>query len=546
MKKIFKLIQSLDLEAYIYITLLGLKEEKEKKYSAEECDKKSIYLFKDANDFKNYFKENGIVEINEEILKQCIMYKTCKGTIIASKALCDYIIRTYFSQNKKEQKVPENENIESKYLKILEILIKKIRTQLNLLQQDKKQFNENSKKTQNKPFSSEIVKEALKRALKHSTNIKIDANEGNVISDIILSDLLKEIDRLETQYQSLLNQLLIISTLLAKQSLFINKFLKFIYDEYEQPEENINHETNEFLASKISEANDKELISNLGRLIARLEKLNKEKWKIKAKKIGRFIYSIKDFLDEEEKELLKYYNEDGTYTGYGNVEKLEQILNSAINKVLNLDAPEIESDISNYLKRRKTELIEIIKKTYPKPKEEIKPTTSEIKFHDEYPKCMDRKTARNKLQKYYDLDTDAFLKIPEDPEEMYTIINQCGFKEEITSALLEQFESFLEEQQYKLQYAYLSDDDFSIFITAIYIAKHKLDTEIEAIVNEIEEFNTLAQEENQEENQEEYKNFVRQTIEEKLKPIFEKLKEIVEKHKKSKTPIKLGNLIRKR
>jgi thiamine monophosphate kinase len=136
--------------------------------------------------------------------------------------------------------------------------------------------------------------------------------------------------------------------------------------------------------------------------------------------------------------------------------------------------------------------------------------------------------------------------MPEHPEEMYTIINQCGFKEEITSALLEQFESLLEEQQYKLQYAYLSDEEFSIFITAFYIAKHKLDAEIEAIVKEIEEFNTLAQEENQEEYKEECKDFVRETIKNNLKPKFEELKEIVEKHKKSKTPIKLGNLIRKR
>lgn len=89
-------IKNLDIRAKLFINLLHLKVEEEKKYSHEECELDIVYVFNNYDEFKCYFIENGIDdEIDNKILDLCIMMTTRRGIIIAMKRLCDDLIRKY-------------------------------------------------------------------------------------------------------------------------------------------------------------------------------------------------------------------------------------------------------------------------------------------------------------------------------------------------------------------------------------------------------------------------------------------------------------------
>ena len=87
--------KKIDIEAKLFIYLLKLKEEKNKKYSFEECKVNVAYVFDNYNEFKSYFQLNGFPDINKDLLELCRMKTTKKGTIIALKKLCDYTIRQH-------------------------------------------------------------------------------------------------------------------------------------------------------------------------------------------------------------------------------------------------------------------------------------------------------------------------------------------------------------------------------------------------------------------------------------------------------------------
>lgn len=89
----------MDIEAKMFMYLLHLKEEKNKEYSVEECEKNIAYLFDDYCEFKNYFLQNGFTDIRDDLLDLCIMKTTKKGTIISLKGLCDYTIRQHNTLN---------------------------------------------------------------------------------------------------------------------------------------------------------------------------------------------------------------------------------------------------------------------------------------------------------------------------------------------------------------------------------------------------------------------------------------------------------------
>ncbi len=67
---------SVDIEAKLYMFILNLKEEKNKKYSIDDCDEHIVYLFDNYEELKSYFIKNGISDINSEVLDLCIMKKT--------------------------------------------------------------------------------------------------------------------------------------------------------------------------------------------------------------------------------------------------------------------------------------------------------------------------------------------------------------------------------------------------------------------------------------------------------------------------------------
>ncbi len=87
--------KKIDIEAKLFIALLRLKEEKNKKYSTGECEKNIVYLFDNYDEFKAYFELNGFTNISEDLLEICRMKTTKKGTIVALKGLCDYTIKKH-------------------------------------------------------------------------------------------------------------------------------------------------------------------------------------------------------------------------------------------------------------------------------------------------------------------------------------------------------------------------------------------------------------------------------------------------------------------
>jgi len=87
--------RKIDIEAKLFIALLHLKEEKNKKYSIEECERNVAYVFENFEEFKTYFELNGFADISDDLLETCRMKTTKKGTIIALKGLCDYAIRKH-------------------------------------------------------------------------------------------------------------------------------------------------------------------------------------------------------------------------------------------------------------------------------------------------------------------------------------------------------------------------------------------------------------------------------------------------------------------
>lgn len=91
-----------DMDAKLYMFILNLKEEKNKKYNEKGCETNIVYVFEDENDFKSYFTDNGIYDISDKVLDTCKMKTTKKGTIIALKGICDNTIK----RHKKEKITP--------------------------------------------------------------------------------------------------------------------------------------------------------------------------------------------------------------------------------------------------------------------------------------------------------------------------------------------------------------------------------------------------------------------------------------------------------
>ena len=87
--------KKIDIEAIVFMRMLGLVEEKNKEYSSVECPQNIAYIFDNTDDFKNYFISNSVENIGEDILALCKMRTTKKGSIIALKGLCDRTIYYY-------------------------------------------------------------------------------------------------------------------------------------------------------------------------------------------------------------------------------------------------------------------------------------------------------------------------------------------------------------------------------------------------------------------------------------------------------------------
>lgn len=82
----------LDMKTKLTLLLFNLKVDNNYEYSIEECNKKDIYIFNNYNEFEKYFEENGVFNINRDLLKLCILKKTKTGKILALKQLCNHTI----------------------------------------------------------------------------------------------------------------------------------------------------------------------------------------------------------------------------------------------------------------------------------------------------------------------------------------------------------------------------------------------------------------------------------------------------------------------
>ena len=94
-KTLYQNEKKTDIEAKLFMLILHLKEELQKVYSPEECNKNIAYVFNNYNEFKSYFLLNGFIDISDDLLELCRMKTTKKGKIIALKGLCDYAIRKH-------------------------------------------------------------------------------------------------------------------------------------------------------------------------------------------------------------------------------------------------------------------------------------------------------------------------------------------------------------------------------------------------------------------------------------------------------------------
>lgn len=105
----------IDLETKAYMFILGMKEERKREYTDfSETSLKSAYVFKNNEDFKNYFVNNGAVDISDEILDLCKLKTTNKGSIVAMKKLCDRTICSYVEPDKVMQEQIEEVKVYQK------------------------------------------------------------------------------------------------------------------------------------------------------------------------------------------------------------------------------------------------------------------------------------------------------------------------------------------------------------------------------------------------------------------------------------------------
>ncbi len=87
-----------DLEVPFCLFQNGFKEEKNKVLSEiDRSDLVTAYVFKDKQEMENYFKTNGVINLDdlEILVKICSIEETKKGSIVSLKSLCDYTITQY-------------------------------------------------------------------------------------------------------------------------------------------------------------------------------------------------------------------------------------------------------------------------------------------------------------------------------------------------------------------------------------------------------------------------------------------------------------------
>ena len=89
------------------LSIMGLVEDKEKNCTKEAEKNNMAYVFKNLEEFNNYFIEHGVIN-NIGLATSALITIFPDGTVVAFKVLCDYIIDKINSINKKEKVMIKN------------------------------------------------------------------------------------------------------------------------------------------------------------------------------------------------------------------------------------------------------------------------------------------------------------------------------------------------------------------------------------------------------------------------------------------------------
>ena len=70
------------------------------RYTLEDWDKNTVYIFENYDKFKEYFVTYRAKDISESILRECIFATFNDGRVIAFEGKCDYLITKYIPYRK--------------------------------------------------------------------------------------------------------------------------------------------------------------------------------------------------------------------------------------------------------------------------------------------------------------------------------------------------------------------------------------------------------------------------------------------------------------
>ena len=87
------------------LKIMGLVEAEEKRYSMEEIPANTAYIFKNIEEFNNYFIMNGVEKEKIGLATSALETILNDGRVVAFKTICDFIISEITRKSKEDKKV---------------------------------------------------------------------------------------------------------------------------------------------------------------------------------------------------------------------------------------------------------------------------------------------------------------------------------------------------------------------------------------------------------------------------------------------------------
>ena len=86
------------------LKIMGLIEAKEKRFSIEEIPANTAYVFKNLEEFNNYFINNGVEKDMIGLATSALITILNDGRVFAYKNICDFIISEITGKQKEKTK----------------------------------------------------------------------------------------------------------------------------------------------------------------------------------------------------------------------------------------------------------------------------------------------------------------------------------------------------------------------------------------------------------------------------------------------------------